>query len=619
MFVEILKQFLLNQGYDKRDINFNNDLNNVDRVNVVLAKLSEVVSDDEHKRKIKLFEQCVNDIFVNEDLLIKFVLFLKEVYEWYHVVTYSSNGNSTCSNVQTVRGDVNGDNNDLVGLVNQKKNDVMYSLIRSERFSISPSNRTVCRNYSHSNFNFYLNPNSNRNNNNKNDNKKSFTLNTIDSHNSTNNQTYLNINLNNNNNNNSTIHRRNNSINYNNKTITHNINNNNNNNIIYNYKPHYKYYTKTPKTKHLHKQIHLTTGIITPSNQSTQFNYYSFIKPTSLINSISLSSLSKHKYKYIPYKPRSSNSLKPKTPSPLLIPSPPLCPETKIKKWLLSLRLISNQHLNTSLTTLSNDGTLLCNILNRNEPPYQVIKGIFTSPTTPNQIRININKACVYISTHMHYFINHYLKENKYIYEEELLKGNDEMMFYVIESLYKYYNRLSYNSRNRFNRSNGLHAYNSVTHNDNELKMNSVYNERNVINKKKNKLNCSSNESLKLSQVDGNAFMKYCDVDDEFHIPKEKKQNTIEVIKSNKNINNDHCFKKKSYSCRNNNNRNNNNNNRRDRNRYDDNEYHRCKSKDKENETVKCFLLFQKSNLDKMKKEIENKNNILKEYTDDYP
>ena len=156
VFVEILKQFLLNQGYDKRDINFNNDLNNVDRVNVVLAKLSEVVSDDEHKRKIKLFEQCVNDIFVNEDLLIKFVLFLKEVYEWYHVVTYSSNGNSTCSNVQTVRGDVNGDNNDLVGLVNQKKNDVMYSLIRSERFSISPSNRTVCRNYSHSNFNFYL-------------------------------------------------------------------------------------------------------------------------------------------------------------------------------------------------------------------------------------------------------------------------------------------------------------------------------------------------------------------------------------------------------------------------------------------------------------------------------
>ena len=565
MFVEILKQFLLNQGYDKRDINFNNDLNNVDRVNVVLATLKEVVIDDDHKRKIKLFEQCVNDIFVNEDLLIKFILFLKEVYECYHVVTYSSNGNSTCSNVHTVKGDVNvnDDNNDLVGLVNQKKNDVMYSLIRSERFSISPSNRTICRNYSHSNFNFHLNSNSNRNNNNnnKNENKKSFSL--------------------------STIHRHNNSINYNNKTITHHINNNNNTNIINNNKPHYKYYTKTPKTKHLHKQIHLTTGIITPSNQFTQFNYYSFIKPTSLINSISLSSLTKHKYKYIPYKPRSSNSLVPKTPSSLLIPSPPLCPETKIKKWLLSLSLISNQHLNASLTTLSNDGTLLCNILNRNEPPYQVIKGIFTSPTTPNQIRININKACVYISTHMHYFINHYLKENKYIYEEELMKGNDEMMFYVIESLYKYYNRLSCNSRNRFNKNNGLHAYNSVTHNENAFKLNSVYNDKNALSKKKNTLNCSSNESLKLSQVDGCAFMKYWDVDDDFHMAKmsnrNKKQNTIEVIRTNKNVNIDH-FKRKSYSCRNNNNK------QRERNRNDDNNEYRCKSKDNENGThLKTF------------------------------
>ena len=216
----------------------------------------------------------------------------------------------------------------------------------------------------------------------------------------------------------------------------------------------------------------------------------------------------------------------------------------------------------------------------------------------------------------MYYFINHYLKENKYIYEEELLKGNNEMMFYVIESLYKYYNRLSCNSRNRFNKNNGLHAYNSVTHNENAFKLNSVYNDKNALSKKKNTLNCSSNESLKLSQVDGCAFMKYWDVDDEFHMAKmsnkNKKQNTIEVMRTNKNVNIDH-FKRKSYSCRNNNNK------QRERNRNDDNNEYRRKSKDNENAVVKCFLLFQKSNLDKMKKEIESKNNILKEYNDDYP
>ena len=629
VFVEILKQFLLNQGYAKSEINISNDLSSVDRVKVVLSALKDVVMDDEHKRKVDLFERCVGDIFVNEDLLIKFVLFLKEVYECYHVITYSSLGNSECSNIHTVKNDINSDNDllllqdnnnnkDQEGLVDQRKNDVMYSLICSERFSISPNNKTICRNYSHSNFNFHLCPSSN---NNKNDHKQSFTSNTIDSHNSTNNQTCLNIN---NNNNNNTTYKHNNSINYKHKTINHDINTNNiGNNTIYNYQPHYKYYTTTPKAKHLHKQIHLTAGIITSSTQSTHFNYYSFVKPTCLINSISLSSLSKHKSRFIPYKTRSSDS-KPQTLSSLVVsshlPSPPLSPEAKIKKWLLSLHLISNKDLNTPLATLSPDGTLLCNILNRNEPPYQVIKGIFVSPTTPNQIRININKACVYISTHMHYFVNHYLKENKCVYEEELMKGNNAMMFYVIESLYKYYNRLSSNSRNRFNKNNRLLAYNSVTHNEHTFKVNSVYNVNNALSKKKNKSNCSSSESLKLSQVDGCAFIKYWDVDDELQMGKgssdnkHSKHKTIEATRTNNKNANLEQFKRKSYSCKH------NNNHRRERNRYDDNdnanEYQR-NNKEKGHNTVKCFLLFQKSNLDKMKKEIAIKNNIIREYNDD--
>ena len=618
VFIEILKQFLLNQGVSKNDIDFSKELSNIDRVKLVLFTLNDIVVDERQKKKITKFMKHVNEIFENEDLLLKFILLLKEVYECYHHITCtSSQNNSICSNRHSLG---NEQDNGLLLLQENNNNECknkdkqLCSLVTSsERFSISPSHKQINKNYSHSNFNFELNS----------------------IHKADNGGHYVNTNTN---------------------TIT---NNNNIQNGVYQ-KPLISNSTINQSTTYKKQlsslpqfQIDLSLGLIQSHTlQNPYFNYFSFHKPTLPIISTTNNSLSKH--------------------FPLLIKTPktiatshsynnihsqlsPLTIETQIKNWLLSLHLISKKDISKPLILLSKTGALLCNIINRCETNSHSIKGVFLNPTTKPQLKLNISKSCAYIKSSMHYFINNYIKDDKDCFEHELLNGNKEMMFFIIESLYKYYNRIHPTYiRNYCNGMTKQLQYNTLTHNNNNNNTYNVYSEGNIsfINNKNNKRqlqrknvltkhsdvkhshqistisnilpnkknvsNCPSNESFMFSQVEDvgvnnynsqNNFtvMKYWDVDDECPVMKynnnkvNKINNTFEGIRS---PNGRSKGNKMYYSCGKRNVVKRNVNGSKKNNGNDVN--------------VNCLLLFKKSNIDKMKKEIASKTKKLGHYEEEY-
>ena len=624
VFVEILKQFLLNQGVSKNDIDFSKDMSNIDRVNIVLFTLNDIIVDEQQKKKIMKFITHVNDIFDNEDLLLKFVLLLKEVYECYHHITCtSSQNNSICSNRHSIGSE--HDNNNNSNSNNNKDKQQLYSLVTSsERFSISPSHKHINKNYSHSHFNFELNSTTH-------------------------------------------IHKADNGGHY-----TNTLNNNNNSNNIQNgiyQKPlisnttiiNQSTTTITPTYKqHLSSfpqfQIDLSLGLIQPHTlQHPSFTYFSFHKPTLPIISTTTTTLSKHIPTLI--KPpksittsRSHNNIHSPISSPLTI-------ETQIKTWLLSLNLITKKDTSKPLILLSKTGALLCNIINRCETNSHSIKGVFHVPTTKPQLQLNITKSCAYIKSSMHYFLNNYIKDDKDCFEHELLNGNKEMMFFIIESLYKYYNRIhpSY-IRSYCNGMSKQLQYNTLTHNNNynvysegnisfinnkkqlQMKNKNVITKHNdvirhshqmstisnILPNKKNVSNCPSSESFVFSQVEDacgvnnynynsqNNFtvMKYWDVDDECPVMKynnnnnskkaNKVNNTFEGVRSPNNGrskgNNRMC-----YSCGRGNviKRNINGNGKNN------------------GSDVNCLLLFKKSNIDKMKKEIATKTKKLGHYEEE--
>ena len=545
VFVEILKQFLLNQGVSKNDIDLSKELSNVDRVNIVLLTLNDIIADETQKKKIKKFMKHVNDIFDNEDLLLKFILLLKEVYECYHQVTCtSSQNNSICSNRQSL-----GNEQDNGGALLQENRDndakptdkQVYSLVTSsERFSISPSHKRINTNYSHSNFNFELN----------------------------------------------SLHRADNGGHYaNTNTINNNIQNgvyqkplisNSTSSQTINQSSTYK----TQLSSLPQFQIDLLLGVIQPhALQNPSFNYFSFHKPTLPIISATNNSLSKHfpLLRKVPKKITTSHSY-----NNIHSSLSPLTIETQIKQWLLSLNLITKKDISKPLIMLSKTGALLCSIINRCETNSHAIKGVFLSPATNPQLKLNISKSCAYIKSSMPYFVNNYIKDDKDCFEHELLGGNKEMMFFIIESLYKYYNRISPNYIRTYCNGMSKHLqYNTLTHNANNYNVysegntsfiNNSKNKRhfqrknvltknadakhshqmstisNILPNKKNISNCPSNESFIFSQVDDggvnnynsqNNFtvMKYWEVDDECPVLKYNKKankinNTFEGIRS---------------------------------------------------------------------------------------
>ena len=623
VFVEILKQFLLNQGVSKNDIDFSKEMSNIDRLNIVLFTLNDIIVDERQKKKITKFITHVNEIFYNEDLLLKFVLLLKEVYECYHHITCtSSQNNSICSNRHSIGSEQ--DNNSNSNSNNNKDKQQLFSLVTSsERFSISPSHKHINKNYSHSNFNFELNS-------------------TTHIHKADNGGHYTTI-LNNTNNiqngiyqkpliSNSTI------INQSVTTTT----------ITPTYKKHLSSFSQF--------QIDLSLGLVQPHTQqhSPSFTYFSFHKPTLPITSTTTTTLSKH----IPLlikPPKSITTSRSHNNIHSLISSSPLTIETQIKTWLLSLNLITKKDTSKPLIILSKTGALLCNIINRCETNSHSIKGVFLTPTTKPQLQLNITKSCAYIKSSMHYFLNNYIKDDKDCFEHELLNGNKEMMFFIIESLYKYYNRihpsyirsycngmskqLQYNTLTHTTHNNNYNVYSEgnisfinnnrkqliTKHNDVVKHSHQMSTISNILPNKKNVSNCPSSESFVFSQVEdgcgGNNYnynsqnnftvMKYWDGDDECPVMKynnnnskkgNRVNNTFEGVRSPNNGrskgNNRMC-----YSC--------GRGNVIKRNGKSDTNVNNV------NANVNCLLLFKKSNIDKMKKEIATKTKKLGHYEEE--
>lgn len=473
--MEILKQYLINQGISQKEINISSELNNEERLKLVLCSLIDI-SNEEYKKQAECFYRMRHKIYNNESLMIKFILFFKDIYEnvsFLSRTVTTSNGN----NIEETKNEIDNKTKD-----NEKNKS--ESIYLSENSINSSSN----------NMNEKEDINNNEEDIEENENNKKFTnlkIEDLQKESFMNKNEYSIQDENNTNNNQQTITIMSNKKNHEDilfvspqsetkhknlemslsnsatfsispkqkltKVYSHsNINNKetitptnigNSNKITLKYPSPNSNSANSTISKKLKAEIQQTTGIYTlsktknpkiekiGSSMSQSIPLVKFYHPTNPIIDVSLNLLKKYVTKISIEIPKKIiiNNLK---------HNPPVNQqnELSIKKWLISLKLIKKIHLTSKIITLCKSGVLFCDIINRCEQRGTLIKGIIRSPFTKSQVKINLSKVVEYIRQNR--LLYPYIKDIYDNLEQELLNENEYVIYNLIDGLYKYYNHI---------------------------------------------------------------------------------------------------------------------------------------------------------------------------------
>ena len=470
---------MINQGISEKEINISSELNNEERLKLVLCSLIDI-SNEEYKKQAEYFYRMRHKIYTNENLMIKFILFFKDIYE---NVTFLSRTIST-SNVNNIEETKNE--------INDKKKDNENN--KSESIYLSDNSINSSTGSKNMNENEDVNNNDNNNEEDFEENDKKFTnlkIEDLQKESFVNKNEYSIQDENNTNNNQQTITIMSNKKNHedilyispqsekkhknlelslsnsatfsispkqkltkvyshlnihNRQTITP-TNISNNNKITLKYPSLNSNPTNNIISKKLKAEIQQTTGIYTLSKTknpkiekfgssiSQSIPLVKFYHPTNPIIDVSLNLLQKYITKISIEIPKKIiiNNLK---------HNPPVNQqnELSIKKWLISLKLIKKIHLTSQIISLCKNGTLFCDIINRCDPRGTVIKGIIRSPFTKAQIKINLSKVVEYIRQVR--LLYPYIKDIYDNLEQELLNENEYVIYNLIDGLYRYYNHI---------------------------------------------------------------------------------------------------------------------------------------------------------------------------------
>lgn len=470
---------MINQGISEKEINISSELNNEERLKLVLCSLIDI-SNEEYKKQAEYFYRMRHKIYTNENLMIKFILFFKDIYE---NVTFLSRTIST-SNVNNIEETKNE--------INDKKKDNENN--KSESIYLSDNSINSSTGSKNMNENEDVNNNDNNNEEDFEENDKKFKnlkIEDLQKESFVNKNEYSIQDENNTNNNQQTITIMSNKKNHedilyispqsekkhknlelslsnsatfsispkqkltkvyshlnihNRQTITP-TNISNNNKITLKYPSLNSNPTNNIISKKLKAEIQQTTGIYTLSKTknpkiekfgssiSQSIPLVKLYHPTNPIIDVSLNLLQKYITKISIEIPKKIiiNNLK---------HNPPVNQqnELSIKKWLISLKLIKKIHLTSQIISLCKNGVLFCDIINRCDPRGTVIKGIIRSPFTKAQIKINLSKVVEYIRQVR--LLYPYIKDIYDNLEQELLNENEYVIYNLIDGLYRYYNHI---------------------------------------------------------------------------------------------------------------------------------------------------------------------------------
>ena len=571
IFIEILKYFLKKLGIE----NFNSDerLNKFQRINLIITSIIELNKVNNFNlnlnNKLLYFQNNVQELFENKNLMIKFFELVKKIFEQININDNSSmemeninknniiNQNNLNKNKLTKKQNLrnyslginnNNNNNNYVKLQslisNNNNNNTINSFngkslsaSHSISLSISPINpekykkiffedRLFKNNiYNKQNENKTLNANNSSHKNFFNFSNNNFKNSKINNFNTINN----NLNINNNNNNNKL------NIFNNNFGIYKSINN-----FIYNIP--------------IYKIFHLTKPIlnIKLNNNSNESNYKKYNQ--KIINNKKYLTLKSNSQKHFlidtlnfPIK----NTLKFNNKENIKL---------KIKKWLIKINLLNELSLseknNISILYLSYTGLLFCNIINKYN--NKAIKGIITNPITKNQNIININKFFDYCKENKNLF---YKDIKKYLNLNLILNKNEEIIFKILYVLYNFYydkEEINNNNNNKFNTNNNNIKINNKI-NIKKLNFDYIFNKQNNNNNFTNNFPKTSRNDSKNSK-NLNLFKKYNNYKNNNSTNKLNKNNNNKTTQNNF-INKDSSSLLNLYNTNSEFNINNNNNN----------------------------------------------------------
>ena len=466
VFIEFLRQYLVCQGMQKEEINISNDLSPEERLTLLLTSIMELTN-GRTKEKANDFYILRNKIYQDDRFLIQFLLFLKELYETLDLgkaqtVYTNTNFNNTEDKFNTIE---NEDNKKAEGSVvfhsdfeqpaqiTENPEEGVYKIENNETENQIETNENII--YNNNDFKNVKSISLDILSNERKPPKKSFaskykpneklTMDSFNNHNPLSpkiipsNYRYT---LSPSNSEQFSISPKNNS-----NTIS----------VPHNYisSPMNHFSINQPKeTKKVKAQVLLTTGIYSTSytknpkldkffftgKSATPIPLIKFYHPTNPIIDIDLSSLRK----MYPYFPKNSQKVLKKTISQKFKPLPKSIPgrknEQSIKKWLISLNLLDNSCYSVPIERLFANGVLFCDILNRCEGRNKVIKSVIKNPFTKTQIKMNVNKACEYMRSmkNLYPFI-----KGLGFFEDEILRENGNVIYSVADSLYRYYNSLN--------------------------------------------------------------------------------------------------------------------------------------------------------------------------------
>ena len=487
VFVEIISNFLKNFGLD--ELNFNEHLNKYEKLNLIIFSLLELNKGKyfnyEMKQKTMYFYNKIKLIFQDKKILIEFLEFLKEIYEKYGIGNNNDN-----INYKNIKNPENLKSNNLKQLEDNDMNVFQDLNYKNEKKLISERIQNNSMNNKITNLNIHLYK---KNNENKPIIHQSFdnTIHTQIRKNNQINKLYDNLLYRSNSNKEDSInsfssqmnfdskknvlyhkifpsHRVERNTNYNklyypSLSPTHNISisispsnlnntnksttNSNANNIQLN------------KYKANQGEINLTVGIIKRNlynninNDKNVIPIYHFLFPTKPILGVSTEIKIYEKYLTKVNKNFKLNNESIFQPEPIL--QTPIKEERKnkkikkllsediqnvIKKWLISLKIISRNVSFDVILNLCYNGILFCEIMNRYNSlkGNPIIKGIIKDPFTNPQSEINLRK----------FFQSINIKSKLYLklknYEEliqQLINRNEEIAIKILNDLYTYYNK----------------------------------------------------------------------------------------------------------------------------------------------------------------------------------
>ena len=608
IFIEILKYFLKKLGIE----NFNSDerLNKFQRINLLIMSIIELNKVNNFNlnlnNKLLNFQNNVQELFENKNLMIKFFELIKKIFEQLifndssmEIENYNKNNiiikNNSSKNKlikkQNLRnfslGIYNNNNNN-----NNDNNNNNYVKLQN-LISINNNNNTLnsfnCKslseNHSISLSISPINPEKFKKiffedrlfkNINYNKQKENKTLNVNESN-------YRNFFNCSNSNNNKTLN--------NFKTLNNNLNLNNNINICNNnfgiYKSIHNFVNNIP----IYKIFNLTKPIlnIKLNNNNNENNYIKYNQ--KIINNkknLSLKSNSQRHFLNEELCEQFKKKLKLSNKENIRL---------KIKKWLIKINLLNELSLsekkNISILYLSYTGLLFCNIINKYN--NKAIKGIITNPITKNQNIININKFFDYCKENKNLF---YKDIKKYLNLNLILNKNEDIIFKILYVLYNFYN-------NKEELNNNNNKFNTINNNK-EIKINTKINITKLnfdyIFNKQNNNNNFINNFPKTSRNDSNhnkninLFKKYNNYKNNNSIKQINKNNNNNKTSQNNFINKDsssllNLYNSNSeFNINNNNNFNNNINNDNDFFKY----FHNNKNKNNNennnfsNDSVSC-------------------------------